>query len=116
MIRQWTYAGLHIPRPEQPRVHMNLWQFDGPPATEQEVVVDHFTFTPGRRGGIAELAVHDVSGALVRMLVAGFVDAGEREIAWDGRDADGRRMASGVYLATLRAGGLVASQRLVLLR
>jgi hypothetical protein len=46
MIHEWTYTGPHIPRPEQPRVHMNLWQFDGPPAVDQEVIVDDFTFVP----------------------------------------------------------------------
>ena len=46
LIHAWSYAGPHIPRPEQPRVHMNLWQFDGPPATEQEAVVHGFAFTP----------------------------------------------------------------------
>jgi len=46
MIHEWTYTGPHIPRPEQPRVHMNLWQFASPPATDQEVVMDDFTFIP----------------------------------------------------------------------
>lgn len=45
-IHAWTYTGPHIPRPEQPRVHVNLWQFTGPPATNQEVVLDAFTFVP----------------------------------------------------------------------
>ena len=34
------------PRPEQPRVHINLWQFEEPPSTEQEVVFDSFVFVP----------------------------------------------------------------------
>jgi hypothetical protein len=42
----WTYTGPHIPRPDQPRVHLNLWQVDGPPATAQEVVVEDFRWTP----------------------------------------------------------------------
>lgn len=46
-IHTWTYTGPHIPRPEQPRVHLNLWLFDGAPASEQEVVIDDFTFIPG---------------------------------------------------------------------
>ncbi len=46
MIHQWTYTGPHIPRPEQPRVHLNLWQATGTPATNQEVVLDAFTFVP----------------------------------------------------------------------
>jgi hypothetical protein len=51
MIHAWTYTGPHIPRPEQPRVHINLWQFNGPPDTDQEVVIDEFTFVP--EGGSA---------------------------------------------------------------
>jgi len=45
-IHAWTYTGPHLPRPERPRVHLNLWQFDGPPATNQEVVLTAFTFVP----------------------------------------------------------------------
>jgi hypothetical protein len=46
LIHTWTYTGPHIPRPEQPRVHLNMWQFDGPPAENQEVVIADFTFVP----------------------------------------------------------------------
>lgn len=45
-IRSWTYTGPHIPRPDQPRVHLNLWQSSGPPTTTQEAVFDAFTFRP----------------------------------------------------------------------
>lgn len=46
IISSWTYTGPHIPRPEQPRVHLNLWQYDDHPATEQEVIFTDFTFVP----------------------------------------------------------------------
>ena len=46
MIHAWSYTGPHIPRPEQPRVHINLWRFFDPPASNQEVVLDAFTFVP----------------------------------------------------------------------
>ncbi len=56
LIHAWTYRGPHIPRPEQPRVHMNLWQFEAPPSTDQEVVIDEFTFTPaGSPSGLADV-------------------------------------------------------------
>ena len=45
-IHSWTYDGPHVPRPEQPRVHSNLWQFEGAPATPQEAVLPAFTFVP----------------------------------------------------------------------
>ncbi len=43
-IHAWTYAGPHIPRPESPRIHLNLWKFQNTPATDQEVVFQDFTF------------------------------------------------------------------------
>jgi hypothetical protein len=46
LIHTWTYTGPHIPRPEQPRVHIDLWQFENPPASDQEVILDAFTFVP----------------------------------------------------------------------
>jgi hypothetical protein len=45
-IYSWNYTGPHIPRPEQPRVHLNLWQVNGPPSSNQEVVIDQFLFVP----------------------------------------------------------------------
>jgi hypothetical protein len=46
MIHEWTYTGPHIPRPEQPRVHINLWLNGDLPPSDQEVVIDEFTFVP----------------------------------------------------------------------
>jgi hypothetical protein len=58
MIHTWTYTGPHIPRPDRPRVHINLWQFEGAPGTEQEVVLDEFTFVPQ---GVAAVNKPDVT-------------------------------------------------------
>ncbi|MEO1128794.1 MAG: hypothetical protein AAFX05_03690 [Planctomycetota bacterium] len=48
MLHEWTYAGPHIARPEQPRVHINLWHLDTGPVNglDQEVVMPTFVFTP----------------------------------------------------------------------
>jgi len=51
MIHSWSYAGPHIPRPEQPRLHLNLWKLGGTPAANQEVVFQDFTFVP--EGGVS---------------------------------------------------------------
>jgi hypothetical protein len=42
----WAYEGPHNARPEQPRVHMNLWAVFDNPDTEQEAVLADFTFVP----------------------------------------------------------------------
>ena len=54
LIHAWTYTGPHIPRPEQPRLHLNLWRIDGTPAAEQEVVFRDFRFRPA--GGVSAVA------------------------------------------------------------
>ncbi|MBN2184421.1 MAG: T9SS type A sorting domain-containing protein [Candidatus Krumholzibacteriota bacterium] len=46
MIHEWTYTGPHISRPEQPRVHINLWRCCGEPPADQEIIFDRFTFVP----------------------------------------------------------------------
>ncbi len=45
-IHEFVYTGPHLPRPDRPRVHMNLWRFQGDPAAPQQVVVEDFTFRP----------------------------------------------------------------------
>jgi hypothetical protein len=70
LIHTFTYSGPHIPRPEQPRVHMNLWHISDPPSTNQEVVIDEFVFVPdGTPSGISEGVVPS-SGLLSRLSVA----------------------------------------------
>jgi hypothetical protein len=61
MVHSWTYTGPHIPRPEQPRMHLNLWKIDSAPAGDQEIVFQDFTFVP--EGGPSPV-VDDISGRL----------------------------------------------------
>ena len=63
-----------------------------------------------------QLAVYDVMGRKVAMLVDGPVAAGEHEVRWNGRSADGRSVASGVYLLRLEAGDRVATRRLTVVK
>ena len=51
-----------------------------------------------------ELAVFDVVGQRVRTLVAESLSAGTHRVVWDGRDAAGVEVGSGVYFYRLRAG------------
>jgi len=47
------------------------------------------------------LAIFDPSGRLCRTLIDGGVEAGRHVSTWDGRDDEGRALASGVYFAVL---------------
>jgi len=63
LIHAWTYAGPHIPRPEQPRLHLNLWKLEGTPAANQEIVFQDFTFVP--EGGATGVRDDTVPGTSI---------------------------------------------------
>jgi hypothetical protein len=67
--------------------------------------------------GTVELSVYDVSGRLVRTLVAGEKrEAGTHHESWDGTDDRGDRVAAGVYFARVRNARHTASTKMVLLK
>jgi hypothetical protein len=68
------------------------------------------------QAGKVELDIFDVRGRRVCRLVDAWLEAGEHETSWDGRDGQGRNVASGVYFDALRTAAGVESRKLVLLR
>jgi subtilisin family serine protease len=71
--------------------------------------------TPTR--GPAHLAIYDLSGRCVRRLLD--VDAlapGTHDVRWDGRDAAGRRLGSGIYFAQLSGAEGTSQRRIVIAR
>jgi len=72
-------------------------------------------FSIAERAGVT-LTVHSVDGRRVRTLAAGIVGPGPVEVAWDGRDDHGERVASGLYFARLEAGRTVRETKVVVLK
>ncbi|MEZ4386600.1 MAG: choice-of-anchor D domain-containing protein [Candidatus Krumholzibacteriia bacterium] len=68
------------------------------------------------RGGRVRLAVFDVAGKKIRIIVDESRAAGSYVEQWDGRDATGRRAASGAYYLRLEAGGEVQLQKMTMLK
>ncbi len=62
------------------------------------------------------LAVYNLAGQRIRMLHKSILEAGSHTVRWDGRDDEGRPVASGVYLYRLRSDGHVATRKLLLLK
>jgi hypothetical protein len=63
-----------------------------------------------------QVEVADVRGRVVRRLWEGEPGDGGRDLAWDGRDAHGAALPSGVYWARARGGGTTAGDRMTLVR
>jgi hypothetical protein len=66
--------------------------------------------------GPVRLSVFDVAGRLVRTLVDESMPQGSHEVVWDERDATGREVGSGSYLARLEFGGKVETMTIGLVR
>ncbi|MFO7655377.1 MAG: S8 family serine peptidase [Candidatus Krumholzibacteriia bacterium] len=73
----------------------------------------HFSL---HQAGAVDLRLYDLSGRLVRTLVADVRPAGTHQVRWNGRDHAGRPAASGAYHARLSAGGRTAVTKLTLVR
>ena len=63
-----------------------------------------------------DLALYNLVGQKVAELVEGRREAGTHTLRWDGRDDEGRELASGVYLYRLRSGTKVETRKLLLVR
>ena len=61
-----------------------------------------------------QVAVYDIRGHRVRVLVDGTLPAGPHVAGWDGRDTQGGALASGTYFVRLQSGGRVLTQRMAL--
>ncbi|MEW6754196.1 MAG: FlgD immunoglobulin-like domain containing protein [Candidatus Latescibacterota bacterium] len=63
-----------------------------------------------------EVSIYDVAGQRVRQLVHREQGPGPHEVVWDGRDAGGRPVSSGVYLYHLRTPTRQQTRRLLVVK
>ena len=73
------------------------------------------SFTLAKREAV-ELSIYTPDGKLVVQLVDDIRGAGLNEVSWDGTDAKGNPVSSGIYLCRLEAGKTVVSRKMVLMK
>jgi beta-glucanase (GH16 family) len=66
------------------------------------------------QAGPVRLVVHDAAGRRIATLLDGTRNAGVHRVQWDGRDAEGSRVASGVYFYSMRTEREQSVRRMVL--
>ncbi|MBI2951416.1 T9SS type A sorting domain-containing protein, partial [bacterium] len=66
--------------------------------------------------GRVRLVVYNLLGQVVRDLVDEYRTAGSHTVTWDGKDAAGRTVASGIYLYRIEASRFSAVRRMVLMK
>ncbi len=66
--------------------------------------------------GVVKLVVYDLLGREVRTLVNGNMPAGNQSVQWDGKNANGSTVGSGVYFYKLTVGSFTATKKMTLLK
>ena len=62
------------------------------------------------------LEIYDVGGRLVRRLIGAEQPAGEYAVNWNGRNARGEMVSTGIYFYRLQAGSVVQTRKMLLLK
>jgi len=69
-----------------------------------------------RDAGYYEVAVYNVIGQQVKTLVEGELESGQHSVVWDGKDASGSDVASGVYFYRLVGSDFESARKMILLK
>ena len=89
-----------------------LLQQNAPNPFNSQTIIPYFL----HESGAARLEVFALTGQRVAVLNEGPQPAGHYRLHWDGRDREGRPLASGVYLYRLVTAESVLTRKLILLR
>jgi hypothetical protein len=66
--------------------------------------------------GQVTIQVFNVSGRLVRTLLEARKDIGRHSVAWDGKDANGSSVPSGIYFCRMKTSNFDATRKMILVR
>jgi hypothetical protein len=79
---------------------------------KSSTVINYSITTPCR----VTLKVYNILGKLVTTLINERKLTGTHNVRWDGKDANGRQVPSGIYFSHLEAGDQVNTRQLILLK
>jgi hypothetical protein len=109
----------NYPNPFNPtttiQFRVGSWEFGGPVHTTQEKTVDSSRFmvhSPIQ----TNLTIYNILGQKVRALVDEPKEVGRYEAIWDGKDEDGREVASGIYFYQLKIADYCEIKRMILVK
>ncbi len=66
--------------------------------------------------GEARIEIYNQRGQLTKTLAAGFYQTGKHSFVFDGKDSDGKTLASGVYVVRVNQGKRIKTSKLVLIK
>ncbi|MCP4568281.1 MAG: S8 family serine peptidase [FCB group bacterium] len=68
------------------------------------------------RASEATVTIYNITGQVVATPISEMLDAGYHTVVWDGKNADGRSVASGIYFYRLQAEEFVQTRKMMLVR
>jgi len=63
-----------------------------------------------------ELSIYDVNGREINNLFSGFLDAGNHNFVWDGKNNLGSKVSSGTYIYRLRSKNNIVSKKMIFMK
>ena len=63
-----------------------------------------------------KVRIYNLKGQLINEILSETQAAGVHQITWDGTSRDHKRVASGIYLYTVKSGDFILSKRMILLK
>ena len=78
----------------------------------RETVIDYYLPVSGQ----LRISIYDVVGRRMKTLLDEVQDNGDHEVSWNGQDADGNYVPSGIYLCRLSFGGETQMMKIAMMR
>ena len=78
------------------------------PSTQIDYSVPH--------SGMVTVAVYDITGRLVQMLVNDYMEAGYHTAVWDGMDSAGNTVSAGLYIYSLKSSNTTLTRKMVMMK
>jgi hypothetical protein len=68
------------------------------------------------KAALVEVKIYDLNGSLIKEVFSGLQSEGEYRISWDGRNQLGYKVASGIYIYTVKCDEQLISKQMMLLK
>ncbi|MCB5223629.1 MAG: beta-propeller domain-containing protein [Candidatus Cloacimonadaceae bacterium] len=62
------------------------------------------------------ITIYNVRGQKIKDISSGFLGSGKHSFGWDGKDGNGRKVSSGIYMIKLSSGNTYLARRVLLLK
>ncbi|PIU45097.1 MAG: hypothetical protein COS95_05520, partial [Ignavibacteriales bacterium CG07_land_8_20_14_0_80_59_12] len=113
-VYRFTLTG--VQQPTSTPVPQSLSLFENYPNPFNPTTTIVFDIPEGSSAGGVSLRVFDLLGRHVALLADGPLAPGRHSVVWNGRDAGGRELPTGVYFYRLTGGGKTLSRRMMIAR